>query len=150
MERLLGEMLRFGVVGVIGASLNYGIFLFFFWVVGFDYRVAGVLGFVLALPPAYFANRRWTFRSEAKVVTSLPIYYFTNLVALCAHVATQWFVGEILNIPKELSQIVGIGVAAATSFFLVKKMVFRGDEKSQNVATRAASIGLAKDPRGGV
>lgn len=116
---------RFCVVGGFGSLINYLTFLFFLFQVGLEYRIAGAIGFLVPVPIVFFINRNWTFQSDAKTSTALPVYVLTNLTALCGHAAAQYCSHEWLGVPKVYSQILGIAASTAINYFLARKVVFR-------------------------
>ena len=118
------QVFRFGVVGLCGSFLNYIIFYFFLVVFGINYIIAGIIGFVAAIPPVFFLNRAWTFESNVNVLEKLPVYVATNLIALCCHSAVQWFSKNIFGVHEVYTQLFGIAVSAVVNFVLAKLFVF--------------------------
>ena len=116
---------RFCVVGGFGSLINYLTFLFFLFQLGLEYRIAGAIGFIVPIPIVFFINRSWSFQSDAKTITALPVYVLTNLTALGGHSATQSCSHEWFGVPQVYSQILGIAVSTAINYFLARKVVFR-------------------------
>ena len=116
---------RFCVVGGFGSSINYLTFIFLLLQVGLEYRIAGAVGFLVPVPIIFFINRRWSFQSDTRTSAALPVYFLTNLTALCGHAAAQYCSHEWLGIPKVYSQILGIAVSTAINYFLARTVVFR-------------------------
>ncbi len=124
-ESLHGKIARFGLVGLAGVVMNYAIFLAFFQLLGTNYLLAGIAGFLLPLPVVFMMNRSWTFQSSVSFLSGMPRYVATTLFSLGCHSATQWFVSAVVGIPEMFSQIFGIAVSAVISFVLAHTVVFR-------------------------
>ena len=116
---------RFCIVGTFGALVNFTVFLFFLFWLEYDYRVAGVAGFVFPITIVFFINKHWTFQSDAKTIKALPVYFLTNLTALCGHSAAQFSSHEWFGIPQVYSQILGIAISTFINYCLARKVVFR-------------------------
>ena len=57
------QLLRFATVGASGYVVNLAVFTLAVHGAGFDYLVAAVLAFVIALANNFLWNRGWTFRA---------------------------------------------------------------------------------------
>lgn len=117
--------IRFCLVGSFGSLVNFAVFLFFLLGLEYDYRVAGIIGFVFPITIVYFINKRWTFQSDAKTINALPVYFLTNLTALCGHSAAQFCSHEWFGVPQVYSQILGITISTFINYSLARKVVFR-------------------------
>lgn len=123
----LEKALRFGVVGAFGSAFNYVIFLTAFQLFNVQYLISGAAGFVLAIPPVYFVNKHWTFKSKARDKKGLPSYILVCLFGLCVHLTTQWSVVNFFGIAESWSQLVGITGSAISNFILAKWLVFNDE-----------------------
>jgi len=63
LERLIGQFLRFGVVGVIGFMIDTATVYTLRAAVGL--YAAGIAGYLTAASGTWFLNRLWTFRDSA-------------------------------------------------------------------------------------
>ena len=118
------SFLRFGFTGIFGSLINYSTFLFCFLYVGLEYRTSGVIGFLIPLPIVFAVNKHWTFKSNVKTIIALPMYIFTNCIALLGHSLMQYASHEWAGVPQVYSQILGICISAVINFILAKYVVF--------------------------
>ena len=119
---------RFCVVGLFGSSLNYLVFLFCHFSMGIEYQLAGIFGFLAPIPIVFAINREWSFQSDVKKITALPLYFCTNGVALVGHFVVQTISHEIFGMQVRMSQIMGIFATALINFYLAKTLVFKHRE----------------------
>lgn len=81
-SRELTRFLRFAVVGIIGAIVDFGIENLLHRVFGVDYVVSGGISFVCAISSNFFWNRHWTYPdSRSKPVGRQLIEFFLVSVA---------------------------------------------------------------------
>jgi putative flippase GtrA len=116
---------RFCIVGAFGSLLNYFVFLFCHLFLSIDYRIAGILGFLAPIPIIFIINRKWSFRSNVKKITAMPLYFGTNGIALLAHFLVQTMSHEMFAVSVKVSQLMGIFVTAMLNFYLAKTIVFK-------------------------
>ena len=119
---------RFGVVGVFGSLLNYLVFLFCYLSLSIDYRISGVLGFLAPIPIVFIINRAWSFQSNVRSISALPLYFCTNGIALLGHFLVQTVSHEIFGVSVRMSQFMGIVVTALINFYLARTIVFKYKE----------------------
>jgi putative flippase GtrA len=60
-ERLLGQVLRFAVVGGLNTLIDYGLYNFFYKVVGLPLLVSNTMSVSIAIVNSFLWNRYWTF-----------------------------------------------------------------------------------------
>jgi putative flippase GtrA len=120
------QLLRFGAVGASGYAVNLAVFAVAVHGASFDYRVAAVAAFVVALGNNFFWNRAWTFsahdghagfQAARFVVVSLGAFAF-NLVLLFALV-------EFAHMGKVPAQAIAIVAATPLNFVGNKLWSFR-------------------------
>jgi dolichol-phosphate mannosyltransferase len=58
------QLVRFGAVGASGYAVNLGLFAVCVHLLGFDYRVAAVIAFVVSVVNNFWLNRHWTFGAK--------------------------------------------------------------------------------------
>ena len=116
---------RFCLVGAFGSLLNYFVFLFCYLFLSIDYRISGILGFIAPIPIVFIINRAWSFQSNVRKITALPLYFGTNGIALLAHFIVQTISHEMFAVPERISQLIGIFATAMINFYLAKTIVFK-------------------------
>ncbi len=111
------QLLRFAVVGATGAVVNLLVYALAAGPLGWDYRLAALLGFAVAVTNNFALNRLWTFSGAtghagfqaARFVAVSLAGLGVNLLVL--HVLVDGF-----GAGKLLGQAVAIAAATPTSF----------------------------------
>ena len=117
------QVYRFLVVGVINTVLNYTVFYLLF-IVGVDYRISGVSGFLSGGVLGFFLNRRWTFGSSSRETSTVIKYVLVQAFSLLGHSVAQILVVEMFFVHELISQVIGIMVSMSINFTLLKLYVF--------------------------
>ena len=69
------KIIKFLIVGSISTIINYGTFAFIFKLIGVNYLIASVVGYISGLFFGYYLNKNWTFIRQAKKDKSYIIGY---------------------------------------------------------------------------
>tara|TARA_Y200000002_G_C22679829_1_gene663558 strand:+ start:1517 stop:1918 length:402 start_codon:yes stop_codon:yes gene_type:complete len=118
------QIIKFIIVGIFGNILNYLVFLTCFKLLGINYLISGIIGFISPLPILFILNRNWTFKSNVKT-TKMNLYIFTNLLGLLVHSSSQFIAFEFIGIPKIYSQLIGQLSSAIMNFLISKFIIFK-------------------------
>jgi putative flippase GtrA len=130
-SRLLGEVLRFGTVGVVGFIVDAGVLtlgLHF----GTGPWLGRVLSYVAAASVTFSLNRAWTFRTADRtrpVAQEWGLFLLVNLIGFACNYGT--YAALIAGVPL-VREVPVLGVAAgslagmAGNFLLSRRYVFRG------------------------
>ena len=121
------KAVSFALVGVVNASVDFGVFSFFYFYLAFPIILANLISWLIAVSGSYVMNSMTTFAAESGRKLRLKSYA-TFLVAqvagLVANTATVYLVpkliGRILGLDPALTSLVLIGkLLAIGSSFLV-------------------------------
>ncbi len=123
---LVRQVLRFGIVGVLGAVVDFSVYLLALHL-GLGTYVARTLSFVCGTATAYVLNRRWAFRVEggARRVVGFSILYSTtflviigvNAAALAVLPERWWTVSAAWAVSQ--------GLGTVCNFVMLRLVVFR-------------------------
>ena len=88
-RRELKRFSRFAVVGVIGATIDYGLLNLLILLAGFPKLAANCCSFTAAVLSNFIWNRLWTYpESRSRPVASqLGQFAFLNVIGLCINLA---------------------------------------------------------------
>jgi len=127
--RLLGEFIRFGMVGTVGFLVDAGVLLAMLRL-GLGPWVGRVISYICAASATYTLNRLWTFRASNQRASwrQWGLFLLLNLSGFAFNYGTYALL--LLTVPLVAAQPV-LGVAAGAlagmfaNFFLSRRFVFR-------------------------
>ena len=132
----MGQMFRFGLVGVVNAGVDAAVF--FTAVAVLTHTVVAALhpdwililanacSFAVAVTCSYVLNSRFTFARHAGGKVSLRDYLLfvaSQIAGFVAHTAMLVAAAKFLPLP--LAKLLGIGVGFVVNFTLARAIVFR-------------------------
>jgi len=132
------KAVSFALVGVVNASVDFGVFSFFYFYLAFPIILANLISWFVAVTGSYVMNSMTTFAAESGRKLRLR-YYATFLLAqvagFVANTATVYLVpvliGKILGIDSASTHLVlfgkllAIGSSFLVNFSLSHFVVFR-------------------------
>jgi len=125
-RQLIGQLLRFATVGVLGAVVDFTVYHGLLHL-GLSTYAARTLSFTCGTATAYVLNRRWAFRVEGgprRVIGFSILYVITFLVIIAVNAASltllpnRWWT---VSLAWALSQ----GVGTTCNFVMLRMVVFR-------------------------
>ncbi|XOV89465.1 MAG: GtrA family protein [Pseudomonadota bacterium] len=123
-NELFGQMVRYGVSGLLSNALLYLGFLLL-TEMGVHYLIAMSSMYMFGVSLSFSLNKKWTFKHTGKVTRTF-IYF------LLAHLSTYLFAlivlsvsVEVLDMDFRLVQFVLVFVSAIYLFLLQKILIFR-------------------------
>ena len=83
LKPLILKFLKFGVVGVSGAVIDFGMTALCKGILGMPELLANAIGFTVAATSNYVLNRIWTWKSTSKDVgVEYAKFFFVSLIGL--------------------------------------------------------------------
>ena len=86
---MMGQLMRFGVIGVIATVIHVAIALLLHHLIGVSPLWSNAIAFITAWMFSYVGNRVWTFESETRHTRAIPRYF---LVSCCGFALNQLIV----------------------------------------------------------
>lgn len=124
MKTTLGQMIRYGIVGVASNVVGYILYLVL-TAAGVEHKLAMTLMYMVGVAQSFLFNKRWSFDNNGshnhafvRYVMSYGFGYIVNLTAL-------YFCVDRLGWPHQAVQGVMVFVVAGLLFMLQKFWVFR-------------------------
>jgi putative flippase GtrA len=112
----MGQVLRFGVVGVLGTADNVAIVHLLHNELGWGFTRSSAIATELAIVHNYVWNELWTFHIRRLHLGRLVRYNLSSLLAASVTVAVATVVKEVID--PLLAQLVGIGTGAALNYIV--------------------------------
>ena len=113
------KFLKFGVVGVAGMIVDFGLTYFFKEIVKIQKYIANTIGFVAAATLNFFLNRIWTFNnSDPQVTVQFLKFFIISLVGLGINTLILYTLTKKYNMNFYLSKLFAIGIVVLWNFIL--------------------------------
>ena len=121
------KAVSFALVGVVNATVDFGVFSFFYFYLGFPIILANLISWFIAVTGSYVMNSMTTFAAESGRKLRLRSYgtfLLAQVAGFVANTATVYLapimIGKILGIESTSTTLVLIGkLLAIGSSFLV-------------------------------
>lgn len=134
MTKISGQVLRFGIVGVLNTMVGLGMIWLSMWL-GAGPILANAIGYGLGLIVSFNLNSMWTFRDQTRdttpgdIRTNVRRFAGAFLLSWSLNAGVVWIGLQVTNISPYLLQIAGM-MAYTVSFFLLCRMwVFQKDSE---------------------
>lgn len=116
------EFFHFVAVGLVSASIHYGLFLLFYRTFSLHYQIATTIGFAVALVVNFLLHRYWTFSNATLSSTSvaLPLFSLKKVIFYLLNAPLLFVLVERVDIAPEWAQLLLIPILGVPSYFLVK------------------------------
>ena len=115
---LLLKFLKFGVVGLSGVFVNFGVTYVCKERLKWNKYLSNILGFVFAATTNYILNRFWTFQSSnPQIGMEYAKYFAISLVGLGLDTLTVYVLNGKLKWNFYLSKVFAVGVSTLWNFF---------------------------------
>ncbi|MBE6957073.1 MAG: GtrA family protein [Ruminococcaceae bacterium] len=127
MNKLLNQILRFGVVGVIAFLVDYGLFLLLTEVCRVHYLVANVAAFLVSVIVNYILSVKFVFDVDKRRGAGTQFLFFTAMsaVGLGINELMLWLLSGLLPIPTSVSKLVATAVVMVYNFVTRKLFLER-------------------------
>lgn len=119
--KTVGQMVRFGIVGVLATAVHYGVY----WLLQLfiNVNVAYTAGYLVSLALNYVLSARFTFRQEASVRSGIG-FGLAHLSNYLLHmVLFNFFLW--MGLSRAMAPFAVLAIAIPVNFFLVR-FAFRG------------------------
>lgn len=123
VHRTLGELVRFGIVGVAHNLLGYLVYLLVTWL-GTEPKLAVALLYPIGTAISFFANRQWTFGDKGRVGSSMPRYLAMHAFGYVLNIFIIFLGVDMLAFPHQLVQLFAMGFLAILFFMMSKFLIF--------------------------
>ncbi|MBO6027293.1 MAG: GtrA family protein [Bacteroidales bacterium] len=114
---LIGKILRFVVVGIAGAAVDFGFTFLFKEILKVNKFVSNAIGFTMAATLCFFLNKYWTYESQSALAWTEYLTFLTvSLIGLGINSLVLYLLSEKAHMNFYLSKCFAIGVAAVWNF----------------------------------
>lgn len=121
---LLGELIRFGMVGIIASLTHFSIVVLLVQYHILSPLTANIAAFLTAFQVSYWGHREWTFRSVCRHRVAFPRLFGIQIVLLIVSEGLFYLLLKI-PIPYQMALFFVIITMPALSFFSSQRWVFK-------------------------
>lgn len=121
LKGLVGQFMKFGVVGALAFLIDYGILMLLSQVLGWDPVPSSVVSFVVSLAFNYLASMRYVFRRREGMSRQreFAVFVVLSVIGLGINVACMWAGTALLGdgaLAVTLTKVVATVVVALWNF----------------------------------
>lgn len=122
---LVGKLVGYGAVGLVGTLCHYMALLVLVEVVGAAVLVSTAVGFVLGAVVNHELNRRYVFKETGKRYSETVVRFMTiAALGFCMNMLIMYLLNTLLLVHYLAAQILATGVVFLASFVLNKSWTF--------------------------
>ena len=123
LSAMLGQVRRYGIVGILNNLLGYLIYLLITWF-WLDPKIAVTLMYPIGAVTAYYGHAKYAFSYNGRYSHGLVRYVISHLIGYGANIGMLYFFWNQLGYPHQIVQVVAILVVAGMLFLLFRYFVF--------------------------
>lgn len=127
MKKLLEQIMRFGIVGVIAFVIDYAVLLLLTEVVGIHYLVSSAVAFLVSVIFNYILSVAFVFETDKSRSRGAQFTLFALMSAggLGINQLMMWLLSDIMFIPYQLSKFLATAVVMVYNFVTRKLFLER-------------------------
>ena len=150
MQNGVKQLVKYGVVGLIGLGVEWGFFFLFRDALGIVYWLSHAMGCTLAIINNFVLNYYFTFDAKSNFFRRAAIFFAIGLTGVVVGTTLlpigvaliKEYCGSIINVENEklvenISKLGATGVVVFVQFFLNKYVTFRQKEEQTTFDTEA-------------
>lgn len=124
--KVFGQMIKYGVVGVINTLITLAILFVLQNAFGVSYKLSNAVGYIAGFINSFVLNKLWTFRGNINSTFSQFIR-FALVFALCYLLQLGFVIllVEAMHMEKNISQLIGMVFYTFIGFLFNKLFTFR-------------------------
>lgn len=124
MKKLIAQIMKFGIVGVIAFVIDYGLLVALTELLGVDYLVSATISFTVSVVFNYLASMRYVFtrRDDVGRVREFVVFVALSVIGLGINDLFMWLGVEVFAIDYRLTKFVATAVVMVWNF--VTRKVF--------------------------
>lgn len=124
MRILKIKFVRFATVGVSNGLIYGAATAFYVSSLGIEYKVASALGYLTALPYAFFAHRAYTFSSRGLLHQEMLRFFVTHATSLTVSVVAMGVAVDQLGMHHAIGILGAIVLVPIVTFIVLDNWVF--------------------------
>lgn len=123
-------LVRFLIVGVANTLVGIGTIYAAMYFLGFDIVYANILGYTIGVIQSFLLNKRWTFDSSDRALSSFIRFLLVLAVAYGANLVTVVVANTAFEVNPYIAQALGIIPYTSTGYLGSRYFVFRNQRRA--------------------
>ena len=124
------SLVRFLIVGVANTLVGIGTIYAAMYFLGFDIVYANILGYTIGVIQSFILNKRWTFDSSDRALSSFIRFLLVLAVAYGANLVTVVVANTAFEVNPYIAQALGIIPYTSTGYLGSRYFVFRNQRRA--------------------
>ncbi|WP_165247085.1 GtrA family protein [Adlercreutzia sp. ZJ141] len=128
MGRLIAQIMKFGVVGVLAFVIDYGLLVLLTELFGIPYLVSATISFTVSVVFNYLASMRYVFSHKQGMsrCREFIIFVVLSVAGLLINNACLWAGTDLLGIDYRITKFAATAVVMVWNFVTRKKFLDGG------------------------
>jgi putative flippase GtrA len=122
-KKSLRQLMRYGLVGAIGAFVDFTLLNIFVFFTPLSIYEDIVLAFLISVIVSYFLHSSWTF-SVSHSVNKLMLYSFSSIFGLILNIVIMYFLMEHFGWWYNYAKISAMIVVVIWNYGLARSLIF--------------------------
>ncbi len=129
MKKLIAQLMKFGVVGVIAFCIDYGLLALLTEVLGVNYLVSATVSFTVSVIFNYLASMRYVFthKEDMSRRREFIIFVVLSVIGLLINNFCMWAGVELLGVHYLITKIFATAIVMVWNFVTRKIFLDAGD-----------------------
>lgn len=130
MRKLIEQIMKFGVVGVIAFIIDYGLLVLLTELFKINYLVSATVGFTVSVIFNYLASMRFVFthKEDMTKTKEFVIFVVLSVVGLGINDLLMWLGTDMIGIPYFITKLFATAVVMVWNFVTRKKFLDAGNQ----------------------
>ncbi len=130
MKKLIAQLMKFGVVGVIAFIIDYGLMVILTELLHMNYLISATLSFTVSVIFNYLASMRYVFRHKEGMsrTREFIIFVVLSVIGLGINDLIMWLGTGIGGVSYLITKLVATFIVMVWNFVTRKKFLDAGDE----------------------
>ena len=140
MRKLIEQIMKFGVVGVIAFVIDYGLMVVLTELAGVNYLISATISFIVSVTFNYFASMRYVFTHKEGMSRrrEFVVFVVLSVIGLLINDALMWLGTDIAGISYLITKIFATAVVMVWNFVTRKIFLDAGDAGASSGGDAAA------------
>lgn len=128
MKRLLEQIMKFGIVGIIAFFIDYGLMILLTELFNVDYLLSATISFTVSVVFNYLASMRYVFSHKEGMSRrrEFIIFVVLSVIGLGINDALMWLGTDLIGIDYRITKIAATAVVMVWNFVTRKKFLDGG------------------------